>query len=317
MALDHYVSQVHLRNFYSPALGERMYAIRKTDGKAFAPNSESVCRIEEGSTNAYLTKDRAIEDFLKGIEPKYNASLRRLGSGDIDPEVIYVIAGFASYIMTCSPTAMRLQSAPLKAMLESSARALDSAGAFPVPPASLGGVSLTQLLRKGEIGFKVDPKFPQAIGIANILKMVLTFGNSAWEVLYNPFEGSPFFTSDFPAAIEYSDDPRVLNRIVPIAPSLAVRLCPDISLDRNRLEFSFNRFRCRMRTIGLEEAYALNRLLVQCAEDLVFYRDEMPWVRPFIAEHAAYHLETRTKELETPDGVLLISRQMIASRDQP
>jgi hypothetical protein len=28
MSLDHYVSQVHLRNFYSLALGERMYAFR-------------------------------------------------------------------------------------------------------------------------------------------------------------------------------------------------------------------------------------------------------------------------------------------------
>jgi hypothetical protein len=54
MALDHYVSQVHLRSFYSPALGERLYAIRKSNGKAFTPNSESVCRIDDGSTNAYL-----------------------------------------------------------------------------------------------------------------------------------------------------------------------------------------------------------------------------------------------------------------------
>src|ERR1700733_1805774 len=100
MALDHYVSQVHLKNFYSPALGERMYAVRKSNGKAFTPNAESVCRIEEGSTNAYLTKDRAIEDFLKGIEPKYNASAQKLSSGEIDVEAIYVIAGFASYIMT-------------------------------------------------------------------------------------------------------------------------------------------------------------------------------------------------------------------------
>lgn len=210
---------------------------------------------------------------------------------------------------------MRVQSAPLKAMLESSARALDATGAFPAPPTSLEGASLTELLRKGAINFRVDPKYPQAIGIANILKMVLTFGNSAWEVLHNPFEGCPFFTSDFPAAIEESSDPLVLDRIVPLTPSLAVRLCPDSSLDRNRLDFSFNRFRYRMRTVDLEEAYRINCLLVQCAEDLVFYRDEMPWVRPFIAEHAAYHIEARTQELETSNGALLISRQLIVPRD--
>jgi hypothetical protein len=52
MPLDHYVSQVHLRKFYSPVLGDRMYAIRKSNLKAFTPNSQSVCRIEDGSTNA-------------------------------------------------------------------------------------------------------------------------------------------------------------------------------------------------------------------------------------------------------------------------
>ena len=48
--LDHYVSQVHLKNFYSPVLGSRMYATRKRDLKSFTPNSQSVCRIEDGST---------------------------------------------------------------------------------------------------------------------------------------------------------------------------------------------------------------------------------------------------------------------------
>ena len=70
MPLDHYIPQVHLKKFYSPALGNRMYAIRKTDLKAFTPDSQSVCRIMDGSTNAYLKDNRAIEEFLKTIEPQ-------------------------------------------------------------------------------------------------------------------------------------------------------------------------------------------------------------------------------------------------------
>jgi hypothetical protein len=113
-------------------------------------------------------------------------------------------------------------------------------GAFPVPRLRLWAASsLTELLGKGALTFRVDPKFPQAIGITNILKMVLAFGNSAWEVLRNPFEDSPFFTSDFPAAVEPSTDPRVVNRIVPLTPFLAVRLSPDIYLNRDELDFGF------------------------------------------------------------------------------
>jgi hypothetical protein len=71
MALDHDVSQVHLKNFYSPVLDGLMYAIRKSDLKRFPTKSRDVCRVEEGSTNAYLTQNRAIEEFLKEVEPRY------------------------------------------------------------------------------------------------------------------------------------------------------------------------------------------------------------------------------------------------------
>ena len=60
MPLDHYVSQVHLKNFHSPKLGEMLYAMRKPDMKAFPCRTKDVCRIEEGSTNDYLTEPRAI-----------------------------------------------------------------------------------------------------------------------------------------------------------------------------------------------------------------------------------------------------------------
>jgi hypothetical protein len=303
MALDHYISQVHLKNFYSPALGERMYAVRKSDGKAFTPNAESVCRIEEGSTNAYLTHDRVIENFLKGVEPQYNAATKKLTAGELDPECIAVIAGFAAYVMTCSPAAMRIQSVPLKAALESSARALDAANALPPPPAALGGANLTELLQSGKINFTVDPKYPQAIGIANILKMTLMLGNATWDILKNPFDDCPFFTSDFPAAIEETHNPHALNRIVPLTPSLAIRIRRDISLERDLDDSTFSRFRHRVHSIRRKELAAVNRLLVRCAEDLVFYREDHPWVKPFIKKNASYHVETQIQTLPGSGGV--------------
>ena len=103
MPLDHYVSQAHLRKFYSPALGNRLYAIRKSNLKAFTPDSGAVCGIHDGSTNAYLREDRAVEDFLKTIEPNYNAALDKLSAGEIDHQCVYTIAGFVAYVIVCSP----------------------------------------------------------------------------------------------------------------------------------------------------------------------------------------------------------------------
>ena len=45
-----------------------MYAIRKSDMKEFETRANDVCRIEEGSTNAYLRQDRAVEEFLLRVE---------------------------------------------------------------------------------------------------------------------------------------------------------------------------------------------------------------------------------------------------------
>jgi hypothetical protein len=215
MALDHYVSQVHLKNFYSPALDGLMYAIRKSDLKRFPTKSQDVCRIEEG-----LTKDRAIEEFLKEVEPRYNAALAKLRENKMDQEAIASLAGFS----------MRLHSGPLKAQLEASAAILDKQGVIPKAPEVLGEQSITELLTDGTVKFTVDPKYPQAIGIANILHHTSVFGNSPWEILHNDEEESPFFTSDYPAAIETFDINTPINRIVPFAPDIAVRIKPDIRL---------------------------------------------------------------------------------------
>jgi hypothetical protein len=314
MSLDHYVSQVHLRKFYSAALGNRMYAIRKTDLKAFTPDSRAVCRIKEGNTNAYLRKDRLIEEFLKTIEPNYNAALKKLISGQIDRECVYTIAGFVAYVVSCSPAGMRLQAGPLKAMVETTTAMMDARAEFPPSPACLGGRSLTELLRDGTVKVTIDPKYPQAIGIAAILRLTATFGNFKWEVLHNEFEDRPFFTSDFPVAIERTDDLRILNRIVPLAPNLALRIRPDLALDRDRLDLAFANFGFRSRSPGREELARLNRSIVRCAEETVFYRDDHAWVRPFISRNRHYRIEPHTSNLPTPTGTLLVLTQKTVDR---
>ena len=317
MPLDHYVPQVHLKKFYSPVLGERMYAIRKSDLKCFTPNSNRVCGIHDGSTNAYLREDRAIEEFLKTIEPNYNSALEKLIAGKIDADCIYTISGFVAYVIICSPGGMRVHSGPLKSIVEVTAARMDEMELIPSPPPELGGASLTELLRSGAVKFTIDPKYPQALGIIPILQRTATFGNFKWEILRNGFADSPFFTSDFPAAIEKSDDPRILNRIVPLAPDLAIRIRPDLAIERGQADFSFANFEYRIRDISHAELVQLNRLIVQCAEETVFYRDDSPWVPPFVAKNRQYRIEPFTHELPTPTGTLLISTQRIVASVPP
>jgi hypothetical protein len=313
MPLDHYIPQVYLRNFYSPLLGERLYAIRKSDLKFFTPNSKAVCAINDGSTNAYLKKNREVEDFLATLEPKFNEALRKFETSAIDNEAVYVVAGLAAFIATCSPAAMRLFSGPLKATVEAEAKILEAQGLIPQPPPALQGTSLTELLQKGSVKIDIDSKYPQALGITNILEMTKTLGGFMWEVLKNDHPDAQFFTSDYPIAIEATPDPRVLNKIFPLSPSIAVRIKPNLQLDKEKTDLSFANFSCRYQKISRKESTALNRLLVRCAEDLVIWRDNHDWIKSFVAKNKRFRIETITDTLETDRGVLLISRQRIAS----
>ena len=191
---------------------------------------------------------------------------------------------------------------------------MEAQGLLPPPPPQLGNTTLTELLRDGAVKVTIDPKYPQAIGISSILERTAHFGNFKWEVLHNDFDDSPFFTSDFPAAIEKTDDPRILNRIVPLSPNLALRIKPDLTLDKDRLDFSFTNFGYRSRKVGRKELMKLNRLIVRCAEDSVFYRDDHPWVRPFVTKNRYYNVEPHTHRLKTLTGILQVSTQRVVAR---
>ncbi len=316
MPFDHYVSQVHLKNFNSPALDGKLYAIRKSDLKRFQTKPRDICRIEDGSTNAYLTESRAIEDFLKDVEPRYNASVAKLREHKPDQESIFSIAGFVAYIINCSPAAMRIHSGPLKPTLTPTATLLDAQGQIPKAPEALGGKSMTELLTDGTVTFTVDPKYPQAIGVTAVMNHVSIFGNSPWEILHNKDAGSPFFTSDYPVAIETFDLNTPINRVVPLAPDLAIRIRPDIRLSRNPPDLSFAKFKASERTLKPKEVTDLNRLIVQCAEELVLYRDDHAWIESFVTKNRRYRVEPVTQTLKHDGSDMIVATHRIQARPE-
>jgi hypothetical protein len=315
MPLDHYVPQVHLKNFYSPSLNNRMlYAIKKSDLKSFTCHSQDICRVKNGNTNTYLINSREIEEILHIIEPKYNASLAILRDNVIDEECICVIAGFVACVTSCAPTVMRLQTPIIQNLLESSAIVVDKRGLLPIAPNSK---SLIELLEEGVLRFNVDPKYPQAHAINSIIKRISILGNSKWEILHNSIPDNPFFTSDYPVAIEAANHKRVLNlavqnnMIVPLAPDIAIRIMPDISLARAAPDFSFPKFTFRRRMPSRSEIVEINRLIVRCAEDMVFYRDDYEWIEKFVAKNRYYRIEAVNKRTPDTEGVLIYSQQQI------
>jgi hypothetical protein len=55
----------------------------------------------------------------------------------------------------------------------------------------------------------------------------------------------------------------------------------------------------------------INRLIVQCAEDLVFYRDDHEWIGDFVAKNRYYRIEAVTDRIPYGTGFMNISTQRI------
>jgi len=291
-----------------------MYCVQKSTLNSFQCGSEDVCRIKEGSTNDYLLDKRVVEEFLAVIEPQYNTAISNFRNGNFTADSIFVIAGFASFIMSCAPTAMRINSDYLAKTVESQAAIMEKMRTLPPPPKELGGTSMTDLLQKGLVKVNVDDKYPQAIGIAGLYDRTIKFGNSEWDILINEDPYSPFFTSDFPIAIEHSEDPRILNRIMPLAPDIAIRIRPTFAPPPRKDADQFPMFSARVRILNHQEIRKINTLIVQCADEQVYYRDDKEWVMPFISKNAGYWIEPITARIPTHKGELIWSSMRITRR---
>lgn len=302
MPLDHYVPQVHLKNFCERTGSGYLHAIEKKSVHSFTSHTKDLCRIMDGNTNPYLKEQRAVEDFLNTIEPKYNFSVEKLRHGQIDFDCIYSIAGFISYVLTCSPCAIRTNSQWLARFVEREAIKADEDGLLPPRPSSLGNSSIAEMFNNGDLKVNIDGKYPQSLGIRGLLSHINSYGNYFWEILLNDSADSPFFTSDYPIAIEQTADPSILNRIIPLTPNVALRVRPDRVLSKRSDEISFTNFRYKISRPSKNEVQRLNRLIVQCAEQFVFYKYACPWIPQFVKKYGPYQLACLTAEIPAGTG---------------
>lgn len=279
----------------------------KKTGHSFSPHTRDVCRIDNGNTNPYLVEERAVEEFLDTIEPKYNYSIEKLRYGKIDFECIYSIAGFIAYILTCSPCSVRTHKEWLAKLVEIETIHAEKAGLLPPRPSAIAHTSLSDMFETGVIKVDIDGKYPQALGIASILESIHMYGNYYWEILINEQADSPFFTSDFPVAIETTNDPRVLNRIIPLSPTLALRIRPNLELLDKRAddEISFVNFDYKILKPSREEVRKINSLIVRCAEQFVFFGKNYAWIPKFVERNKNFRLSSVITKIPTRNGTFM------------
>jgi hypothetical protein len=101
-----------------------------------------------------------------------------------------------------------------------------------------------------------------------------------------------------------------------LAPTIALRIVPDINLDGAKPDLKFAKFSHTRKQLRRQEIFHLNRLIVRCAEEFVFYRDSREWVLPFVTKNRDYRIESTTHKIPEGTGFLNWSTQQIAKIDQ-
>jgi hypothetical protein len=81
-------------------------------------------------------------------------------------------------------------------------------------------------------------------------------------------------------------------------------------------DFSFTRFSRRRRQLKRQAILNANRLIVQCAEDTVFYRDDHAWIDKLLQKNRYHHIESVTSQFPHGKGYMLLSTQKIVSNRQ-
>ncbi|MEX0969524.1 MAG: DUF4238 domain-containing protein [Paracoccaceae bacterium] len=287
MPLDHYVSKVHLKQFLGNSGTLLLNAIRKSDGKIFTPRTKDICRELDGNTNPYLAYDRAVEEFLKSIEPAYEPCLSRVSKDELDWQSRKVFAGFLAYIGIYTPAALRMSDTPTRAMLEREVEILEKQGMFSdlEPPAlpEFQSKAPSQLLKEGLIKFEIDPKHQQALATLGLMEITEKLANCDVTIVV-PRGNGRFLTSDFPSVIlEYVEN-KYAQQFLPLSPKIG-------------LVFHTHTFeaagdpRHQVYKIGSKMVQKINNEIIKAAEDLVFSSRNHQWLRSVVNEFKDFRTE--------------------------
>jgi hypothetical protein len=86
---------------------------------------------------------------------------------------------------------------------------------------------------------------------------------------------------------------------------------PDIRLSGTKPDVTVAKFNATSSHLKRAGVLAINRLLVRCGEELIFFRDDREWVEGFVSKNRRYRIEPVSHKLPHGTGHLLVSTHRI------
>lgn len=178
-------------------------------------------------------------------------------------------------------------------------------------------VKAIELLERGEIAINHDPNYIKAKSTQMLMDFAWLTYHHDWTIISNK-TSDPFITSDNPVAIQTSGSLQVpMTRYLPVTPEL----CLAIKYDRGRHLPPFDPSMPPMGTvtsarITARGARSVNKLVAQCAEDLVFSSTPSKGIESLVKKYAGFRVEAEfvglpTSEVDTVyDGSIIRVREV-------
>ena len=309
MRKDHYVARTYLKHFADEKLGGMLHAYRKSDGAEFRCRPKDVCHEWDGDLNAaYLVHPQLLGDFRKIFEPHWNAAMGALKSCSITASDKFILsAGLANFV-AATPAFRRcgveMHNRFTEGNLRFAKKMKEKHGGLPNLP-----IDAIELLEKGEIRLDTDPDYIKAMTTRQLLEQAWAIYNQDWFVIQN-HSSHLFLTSDNPAAVLESGDIRKpMTHVLPVTPKLSVSVtCTNLKLkpfDAARDLGTPPLGEIRYGRVDAAGAKMINKLIVRCAEDVVFSSEASSGVAALVKKYARHRVVMDYVELpaDRPDSI--------------
>lgn len=311
---DHYVAQTYLEAFVNAEGMLIPYYKAKSVVLGKPKTPKAVCFEIDGDTNKYFTDPRILDKYLPQFENPWKKNVQALRDRFLDGMVKYQISGYVAFLRSCTPAAKRLGQERLRAAIQSMVQSV-AERQFKLHPPKDEETSqiIKNLIEQKQITTEIDRQFPHAIGISQLLRIIVRFLNGRWLVMINE-SNRPFITSDNPAIAYYHNNDATMAQIyVPLAPDIAILMAAEP--DDNESEDIAIR-----NSASLNDCFAVpktqyidkfNELIIRGSEERVLHRSFDKQLEQKVRANAEWRADIVTDNIAVEKGTFVITREIV------
>jgi hypothetical protein len=299
-----------------------LHVYRKSDGKYFTCWPSDICHEWDGDDNPFLDPPELLGSYRKIYEPHWSPSVNAFLDGSVSAQEKMAIAAYMANLMTCTPTWARIGASMHAQMVEATLRFKDKLEQGRDALLSEG----LRALEDGEIELVTDPQYVKAVSTRGLLRHALAAYNLDWTVLVNRSD-IPFVTSDHPVAMLPPGRPHEpLKRYLSLTPQIClyIEFHPLTTKVPEMSEVPAMLSQTPSGTINHQAAAArsvkvINRLIVQCAEDLVISSSGSAGIEALTRKYRYWGLDSEVITIENGETnrQLHLNRIILRERKAP